>query len=179
MKNSSTCLHLMVLAHLAPARPQPITEDLSASFIDSQSDQLTPTNLPISKLAIASCFLSQLTFSGWCSGHTPPPQRTLIGPIMFSFQHEKCFQDEHFEHQLPLVDTWRTARHCDLWHPPAPPASDPGSCHRSRFKDSMPWSELTASSGGRLILAQSTEGPLACRNLWKSFLKPSKSLLQT
>lgn len=38
---------------------------------------------------------------------------------------------------------------------------------------------LTDSSGGRLILAHSTEGPLTCRNLWKRFLKPSKSFLET
>lgn len=36
---------------------------------------------------------------------------------------------------------------------------------------------LTESSGGLCILIHSTDGPFTCRNLWKRFLKPSKSFL--
>lgn len=38
---------------------------------------------------------------------------------------------------------------------------------------------LTESSGGLCILIHSTDGPFTCRNLWKRFLKPSKSFLDT
>lgn len=38
--------HLPTLVGFSAARPQPIREDLSASFIYGQSDQLTPTNPP-------------------------------------------------------------------------------------------------------------------------------------
>lgn len=38
---------------------------------------------------------------------------------------------------------------------------------------------LTESSGGLCIFFHSTDGPFTCRNLWKRFLKPSKSLRET
>lgn len=38
---------------------------------------------------------------------------------------------------------------------------------------------LTESSGGLWILGHSTDGPFTWRNLWKRFLKPSKSFLDS
>ena len=42
-----------------------------------------------------------------------------------------------------------------------------------------PQTRLTESSGGLCILTHSTDGPFTCRNLWKRFVKPSKSFLET
>lgn len=42
-----------------------------------------------------------------------------------------------------------------------------------------PLGKHTESSGGLWILIHSTDGPFTCRNLWKRFLKPSKSFLDT
>lgn len=48
-----------------------------------------------------------------------------------------------------------------------------------RRKKHHPQTWLTESSGGLCILTHSTDGPFTCRNLWKRFVKPSKSFLET
>lgn len=48
-----------------------------------------------------------------------------------------------------------------------------------RRKKHHPQTRLTESSGGLCILTHSTDGPFTCRNLWKRFVKPSKSFLET